>query len=86
LILNNYGKLEKHLLLIPRNGILLFRISHCSNFCELCMAIFSRRTYWNLHFIIGIWIIKVVFFDVFKLIAGLASMGNQNNDEQNNQS
>jgi hypothetical protein len=33
--------------------------------------------------VVGIWIIKVIFFDVFKLIAGLASMGNTN--QENNQ-
>lgn len=33
-----------------------------------------------------IWIIKVIFFDVFKLISGLTAMNNQQQNSQNQES
>lgn len=39
-----------------------------------------------IQWVIFIWIIKVVFFDVFKLISGLTAMNNQQNNNQNQES
>jgi len=87
--INNKDSLKNILFIFPVMGYYLLESMILAIFVGFVWRFFLQKftgiDVGYLQWVAIIWIIKVIFFDVFKLISGLDKMNNLNNSNEENQ-